>query len=125
MQLTLLFLVLICIFSIAAMDNDKVNILDTSEWVTIMITSQDGVIIESDPDSAGDLPFIGNSAEQSYYDSANKAQSCEPKEAITIHTSEKNLTNLIRENYPEKHPIPATVHDVTLLLKRISSAAKK
>ena len=107
MQLTLLLLVLIFISQLEAMDQDNIDI-DTSEWVTIMVMGEDGVIIESDPDSAGDLPFISNSVEKSYYDPANIVKSCEPKEAIRIYTHEKNLTNLIREDYPEKHPIPAT-----------------
>lgn len=120
MQLTLILLILVFTFPIIAMDKDNPAI-DMSEWETIMVTGQDGVIIGSDPDSAGDLPFIGNSAEQSYYSIANIVAALkEPKEfVVTIYTSEKKLTNLILEDYPDKHPMPVTARNITLLLKQV------
>lgn len=94
-----------------------------SEWVTLMETTKDGVIIVSDPESAGELPTI----EASYYQKSKiKIYSVVKTKEYTISKliRKTNLTELILEDYPDKHLTKRTVCKDRVLLKVAACSSK-
>lgn len=105
-RLPLLFLLQISIFF-----SLQASFKKEDEWVTIMEITKEGVIIASDPESAGELPTI----EASYYPLRPKKKSfvLANTHAYTITTfiKKQKFTELIRENYIDEHSLEKNINN--------------
>ena len=115
-RLPLLFLAVMFIISLQA------SFKKDDDWVTIMETKE-GVIVQSDPESAGELPKI----EESYYPLRPKTYAViNTKEyTITKFVDDKNLTKLIIEEYLGEHSKIRTVGKDKIAIRVLEAIRKK